>query len=46
LSYKTYPLQARAQHKKVAKQKRMSNIEQGIMNVEGRNVANLILNGV
>ena len=29
-----------------AKQKRMSNIEQGIMNVEVRNVANLILKGV
>jgi len=36
----------RAQHKKIAKQKRMSNIEQGILNVEGRNVANLILKGI
>jgi len=34
------------QNKKVAKQKRMSNVEQEIMNVEGRNVANLILKGV
>jgi len=31
---------------KSCKTKKISNIEQGIMNVEGRNVANLILKGV